>query len=67
MIDTMLLARARAAAEAIAPLAGRIEADRRLPPPAVGVFKLLVPKIYGGAGARPPTFLDRRDLRAHEP
>lgn len=63
MIDTALLGRARAAAEAIAPLAGRIEADRRLPPDAVaalvgaGVFKLLVPKIYGGASAHPSTFL----------
>ena len=63
MIDTALLGRARAAAEAIAPLAGRIETDRRLPPDAVaalvgaGVFKLLVPKIYGGASAHPSTFL----------
>jgi len=63
MIDETLLARARAAAEEIAPLGNRIEADRRLPPPAVdalvraGVFKLLVPAVYGGAAAHPSTFL----------
>jgi alkylation response protein AidB-like acyl-CoA dehydrogenase len=63
MIDETILARARASAEEIAPLAQRIEADRRLPAPAVdalvraGVFKLLVPKIYGGSEAHPATMI----------
>jgi alkylation response protein AidB-like acyl-CoA dehydrogenase len=63
MIDQTILARARAAAEEIAPLAARIEAERRLPPAAVdalvraGVFKLLVPRAYGGAQERPATLL----------
>jgi alkylation response protein AidB-like acyl-CoA dehydrogenase len=63
MIDEQLRARARVAAEEIAPLSARIEAERRLPPEAVaslvraGVFKLLVPRAYGGAEAHPATFV----------
>lgn len=63
MIDAALVARAHAAAEEIAPLASRIEAERRMPREAVdalvraGVFKLLVPKAYGGAQASPATVL----------
>ncbi len=59
----MILARARGAAEVIAPLATQIEAGRRLPAPAVealvraGVFKLLVPKVYGGSQAHPATMI----------
>jgi indole-3-acetate monooxygenase len=63
MIDDAIVARARAAAEAIAPLAERIETERRLPSPAVealvrcGAFKLLVPKVFGGSEAHPATFV----------
>lgn len=63
MIDETILARARASAEEIAPLAPQIEAGRRLPAPAVdalvraGVFKLLVPKVYGGSQAHPATMI----------
>jgi alkylation response protein AidB-like acyl-CoA dehydrogenase len=63
MIDEMILARARGAAEVIAPLATQIEAGRRLPASAVdalvraGVFKLLVPKVYGGSQAHPATMI----------
>lgn len=63
MIDEALLARARAAAEVIAPLAGQIEKDRRLPAAAVealvdaGVFKLLVPRTFGGSEAHPATMV----------
>ena len=63
MIDETILTRARAAAEVIAPLATQIEAGRRLPAPAVdalvraGVFKLLVPKVYGGSQAHPATMI----------
>ncbi len=52
-----LVERARRAGEVIAPLSARIEAERRLPPEAVGalveagVFKLLVPASLGGAEA----------------
>jgi alkylation response protein AidB-like acyl-CoA dehydrogenase len=59
-----LLERARVAARAVAPLAARIEQDRRLPPDAVqalvdaSVFKLLVPRVYGGADAPVPTVLE---------
>ncbi len=62
-IDETILARARAAAEEIAPLATQIEAGRRLPAPAVdalvraGVFKLLVPAAYGGSQAHPATMI----------
>jgi alkylation response protein AidB-like acyl-CoA dehydrogenase len=61
--DPAIVARARAAAEEIAPLAPRIEAERRLPSPAVdalvraGVFKLLVPRAFGGAQTDPSTVL----------
>ncbi len=63
MIDETILARARTAAEVLAPLATQIEAGRRLPAPAVealvraGVFKLLVPKVYGGSQASPATMI----------
>lgn len=63
MIDETILARAKAAAEDIAPLAARIETERGLPSPAVealvrcGAFKLLVPKVFGGAEAHPATFV----------
>jgi alkylation response protein AidB-like acyl-CoA dehydrogenase len=63
MIDETIVARARAAAEVIAPLATQIEAGRRLPAPAVeelvraGVFKLLVPKVYAGSQAHPATMI----------
>lgn len=56
-IDAELVARARAAAEVIAPMAAEIERARRLPPEGVaaltsaGVFKLLVPRAYGGSQA----------------
>jgi alkylation response protein AidB-like acyl-CoA dehydrogenase len=62
-VDSTILARARAAAEEIAPLAPRIEAERRLPAAAVdalvraGVFKLLVPRVFGGAQTDPATVL----------
>jgi alkylation response protein AidB-like acyl-CoA dehydrogenase len=54
MPDSSLLSRIRAAAAIIAPLAERIEAERRLVPEAVraltdaGAFKMLVPREYGG-------------------
>jgi alkylation response protein AidB-like acyl-CoA dehydrogenase len=63
MIDETLVARARGAAEAVAPLAARIEAERRLPAEAVaaltraGVWKLLVPRAYGGTECGPATAL----------
>jgi alkylation response protein AidB-like acyl-CoA dehydrogenase len=59
--DTTILARVRAATELIAPALDRLELDRRLPPAAVdalvgaGVFKLCVPRAYGGAQASPAT------------
>lgn len=62
-IDATLVARARTAAAAIAPLSARIEAERRLPAEAVRalvdarVFKLLVPRAYGGAEASVATVL----------
>lgn len=58
-----LVERARRAGQVIAPLSARIEAERRLPPEAVGalveagVFKLLVPASLGGAEASLGTFL----------
>jgi alkylation response protein AidB-like acyl-CoA dehydrogenase len=61
--DATLLSRARCAAETIAPFSSRIEAERRLPPEAVralvdaGVFKLLVPRAFGGSQASAATFL----------
>jgi alkylation response protein AidB-like acyl-CoA dehydrogenase len=51
----MWVERARATAKAIAPEAARSEAERRLAPEVVraltqaGVFKLMVPRAYGGA------------------
>ena len=63
MIDETILARARVAAEVIAPLAVQIEKDRRLPAAAVealvraGVFKLLVPQTFGGSQAHPATMV----------
>lgn len=62
-VDEALVARARSAAEKIAPFVEQIEGERRLPAPAVtalveaGVFKLLVPRALGGAQAHPATFL----------
>jgi alkylation response protein AidB-like acyl-CoA dehydrogenase len=58
-----LVDRARAAGETIAPLAARIEAERRLPREAVdalvrsGAHKLLVPRSLGGSEASPSTFV----------
>ena len=64
MIDeTPHVERARAAAAIVAPLAPRIEPERRLPAEVVdalvraGVFKLLVPRALGGAEASVPTLL----------
>lgn len=63
MIDEARVARARAAAQELAPLTARIEAERRLPQPGVdaltraGIFKLFVPRTYGGAQAHPLTVL----------
>lgn len=63
MIDEELVGRARTAAETIAPLGARIEAERRLPTSAVdalvagGIFKLLVPRAYGGSQAHPATVI----------
>ncbi len=63
MIDETILARARAAAEELARLAPEIETRRRLPAAAVdalvrvGVFKLLVPKVFGGSQAHPATMI----------
>jgi len=71
MIDHDAVSRARAAAEAIAPLASRIEAERRLPEEAVralvaaGVFKLVVPRVYGGGQATPSTLLAVIETIAH--
>jgi alkylation response protein AidB-like acyl-CoA dehydrogenase len=61
--DPSIVARVRAAAEVIAPTLDRLEVDRRLPPGAVdalaaaGVFKLCVPRVYGGAQASTHTML----------
>lgn len=57
------LARARTAAERIAPLLEDLDTARRLPAPAVdalvraGIFKLCVPRSLGGAQASPPVLL----------
>lgn len=62
-VDESLVARARGAAAAIAPALDQIETERRLPQLAVdalvgaGVFKLCVPRVYGGAQAHPATVL----------
>lgn len=61
MIDEALVARARTQAARVAPLADAIEAVRGMPPEAVdalvqaGVFKLFVPRAYGGAETTPST------------
>jgi alkylation response protein AidB-like acyl-CoA dehydrogenase len=61
MLDRDIVQRARTASAIIAPLAARIESERRLPTEAVaalvdaGAFKLLVPKDLGGADAHPRT------------
>ena len=61
--DDDRVGRARVAAAIIAPLSARIETERRLPEEAVralvdaGVFKLLVPRAYGGAEAPAATLL----------
>ena len=63
MIDASIVERAQQAALVIAPLATLIEQGRRLPEAAVtalveaGVFKLLVPREYGGAQTTVPTVL----------
>lgn len=60
-VDESQVARARGAADVIAPQLDQIESERRLPPSAVdalvgaGVFKLCVPRVYGGAQAQPAT------------
>lgn len=62
-VDPQILERARLAAAEIAPWAHEIEAGRRLPPAVVdalvraGVFKLLVPRAYGGAETSLATFV----------
>ncbi len=62
-LDEERLARARAAAEVIAPLGSEIERARRIPEAAVvamrdaGVFKLAVPRDYGGVEADVATML----------
>ena len=69
-MDETVLARVRAAAERIAPLADEIERGRRLPPAAVGalveagVFKLAVPRALGGGEADLPTLLATFELLA---
>jgi alkylation response protein AidB-like acyl-CoA dehydrogenase len=63
VIDAALVARARGAAEVLAPLAARIEAERGLPPLAVealigaGAFQLVVPRVDGGHEAHPCTMI----------
>src|SRR5512141_3215068 len=62
-LDPELIDRARRAATRIAPLAATIELERRMPPAAVaalveaGVFKLCVPRVYGGAQASALTMI----------
>jgi indole-3-acetate monooxygenase len=62
--DEELLARAAAAARVVAPLATRIETERRLPAEAVQalvdarVFKLAVPRAFGGCEATVATLID---------
>lgn len=63
VVDESQVARARAAAEVIAPEVERCEAARTLTAPVVdalvgaGVFKLFVPRRYGGAQAAPSTVI----------
>ncbi|HZS40351.1 MAG TPA: acyl-CoA dehydrogenase family protein [Polyangia bacterium] len=62
-IDSAIVERAARAGELIAPLAAQLERERRLPDAAVraladaGVFKLLVPRRYGGSEASLATLL----------
>jgi alkylation response protein AidB-like acyl-CoA dehydrogenase len=62
-VDSSLVGRMRVATEAIAPMLGGIETERRLPAAAVealgaaGAFKLFVPRTYGGAQASPATMV----------
>ncbi len=62
-IDAAVLARVREQCAVIPSLAQQIEESRKLPPQAVkaltdsGVFKLLVPRAYGGGEASVGTFL----------
>jgi len=57
------VARARALAPTIAAVAGRAEAERRLPAPLsdalheAGLFRMLLPRSLGGAELDPPTFV----------
>ncbi len=57
LVDPDLLDRARAAAKVVAPLAQRIESERKLPVEAVralskaGLFKVHAPRAYGGSEA----------------
>jgi alkylation response protein AidB-like acyl-CoA dehydrogenase len=59
--DPSLVARARDVAQLVAPMLGELETERRLPAAAVdalvsaGIFKLCVPRAYGGAEADPVT------------
>jgi alkylation response protein AidB-like acyl-CoA dehydrogenase len=70
-VDQDLLARARVAAQTVAPLAAAIEAGRRLPPEAVtalieaGVFKLFVPRSLGGSEAEVTTLIAVIEELAH--
>jgi alkylation response protein AidB-like acyl-CoA dehydrogenase len=70
-VDEACLLRARAAAERVAPLAARIEAERRLPAEAVaalvdvGVFKLFVPRELGGQEASVTTLVAVLEALAH--
>jgi alkylation response protein AidB-like acyl-CoA dehydrogenase len=62
-VDAQALARAQAAAAAIAPRAAEIEAARRLPAEVVralvdaGIFKLVLPRALGGGEASAATLL----------
>jgi alkylation response protein AidB-like acyl-CoA dehydrogenase len=62
-VDQTWVARAREAGATLVPLANQIESECRLPPTAVdalvaaGIFKLCVPRVFGGAQAGPATVL----------
>ncbi len=62
-VDEGVVARVRSTAAVIEPLIDQIETECRLPQAAVdalvaaGVFKLCVPRVYGGAQAHPATVL----------
>jgi len=70
-VDPTCLARARAAAATLAPMAASIEAARRMTPEAVralldsGACKLLVPRALGGAEASMATLLAVIEQLAH--